>query len=266
MDEKSRPDGAWPFFVVAWTITTLALLPAILAQHQVITGPSERYLALAPFAVFSPMLAAMLVSRLEPRGEGVRAVFRPLRSVRAPISWYALAFVVSPLLFFLGVAAYKLAGGSGDVAWFYPPRTADRIAAMILVPIGEEIGWRGFALPRMQRRHGPLRASVLMGCGWGLWHVPMFLANGVRFGALLGAMVLFFVPGSIVYSWVFNRTRGLLPVAVVMHIGIHTNNSMLSLPDNDVPFFIHFAVLALAAALILVGRRLRLRNAIERTA
>src|SRR6185369_10942642 len=111
-------------------------------------------MVLAPIAVFSPTLAAMLVSRVE--AQGIGAVFRPLRDWRVGPAWYLIAFVLFPLAFTVGVAVYKLAGGHGDVEFFYPPRTPDRILALFMLPLGEEIGWRGFALPRLQRRFGPL--------------------------------------------------------------------------------------------------------------
>jgi membrane protease YdiL (CAAX protease family) len=244
-----------PFFLAAWTISTLALLPTIVAQRGIIAGPAERFVGLAPFAVFSPMLAAMLVSRFEAGGSGIRAVFRPLRDWSVRPAWYLLAFLSFPLTFFLGVAVYKLTGGSGEVQWFYPPQTPDRIAAMLMIPIGEEVGWRGFALPRLQQRYGPLKASLLLGLGWGLWHLPMFLMAGVPFGWLLLGMVLFLVPGSVIYSWVFNRTRGLLPVAIIMHVGIHTNNSMLTLPSNPVPFLVDVAAVIVVAAVLLAADR-----------
>jgi membrane protease YdiL (CAAX protease family) len=126
---------------------------------------------------------------------------------------------------------------------------------MLMIPIGEEIGWRGFALPRLQQRYGPLKASLLLGLGWGLWHLPMFLMAGVPFGWLLLGMVLFLVPGSVIYSWVFNRTRGLLPVAIIMHVGIHTNNSMLTLPSNPVPFLVDVAAVIVVAAVLLAADR-----------
>ena len=249
------PLNTLPFFLTAWTISTLALLPILLAQRGVIAGPAERFIGLTLFAVFSPMLAAMLVSRFERGGQGIGAVLRPLRDWRVSPMWYAIAFLISPLAFFLGVAVYKLTGGSGDVKWFYPPQTPDRIAAMIMIPIGEEIGWRGFALPRLQRRYGPLNASLTLALGWGLWHIPMFLFAGASVGWLMVAMVLFFVPGSVMYSWVFNRTRGLLPVAIIMHVGIHSNNSMLTLPKNVVPFLCHFAALSVLAVVLLIADR-----------
>jgi membrane protease YdiL (CAAX protease family) len=244
-----------PFFLAAWTLSTLALLPAILAQHGAIAGPAERFAPLALFAVLSPTLAAMLVSRLERGGGGIRAVFRPLRDWRVAPVWYAIAFCIIPLALLLATAVYKGAGGSGDVHWLYPPRTPDRIVAMIMIPISEEIGWRGFALPRLQRRFAPLGASLLMGVGWGLWHIPMYLFAGVHFGWLLVQMVLFLVPGSVIYSWVFNRTRGVLPVAILMHVGIHSNNSMIPLPGNALPFHIHFAAVLVTAALVLADRK-----------
>ena len=249
MSADSRATSTLPFFLTAWALATFSLLPAILAQRGVIAGPSEPYMLFAPIAVLSPMLAAMIASR------SARSVFRPLRDWRAPARWYAIAFFISPLALLAGTAVYKLAGGQAEVAWWYPPQTPDRIAAMFLIPLGEELGWRGYALPRLVQRFGPRTAALLMGAGWGLWHVPLLLLQGVQLGPLLGVMVLFFLPASVVYTWVFQRTRGLLPVAVFMHVGIHTNNSMMTLPGNAAPFFIHLAALTVLAAVLLAAAR-----------
>jgi hypothetical protein len=83
----------------------------------------------------------------------------------------------------------------------------------------------------------------------------MYLFAGVPFGGLMLQMVLFLVPGSVIFSWVFNRTRGVLPIAIIMHVGIHSNNSMIPLPGNPLPFRIHFAAVLVIAALVLADRK-----------
>jgi membrane protease YdiL (CAAX protease family) len=248
------------FFVAAWTISTLAILPSLLAQHGVLAGPAERYAPLIIIAVLSPTLAAMLAARLEPGGAGIRGVFRPLRDWSVSLRWYAIAFCLSPIALFVGTALYKIAGGPGQLSWWYPPHTPDRLVAIIMLPLCEEIGWRGFALPRLERRFSPLTASLLLGMAWGIWHIPMFFVAGAHVDRLMVEMVLFLVPGSILFSWIFHRTRGSLTVAIVMHMGIHINNSMIALPGNPLPFHVHFVAVLVLAALLIADRKSWLRN------
>ena len=178
-----------PFFLIALGLAWVSLLPNILARQGLLPGPPEQYLAFAPLAVLSPLLAAMLVSRFEPGGAGALAALRPLRDWRRVPAWwwYVIALWISPALLSGGVAIYKLAGGTEAIAYFSPPDTTERILAMFFIPLGEETGWRGFALPRLQQRYSRLGASVLVGIGWAIWHIPLFLATGTQFGATMVA-------------------------------------------------------------------------------
>jgi membrane protease YdiL (CAAX protease family) len=255
VSEGDGPTRTLPFFLAAFGISALALLPTILAQRGIIPGPNDRYMALAPFAVFSPTLAAMLISRFEPGGRGIRAVFRPLREWSVSPAWYVVALLLCPVLFCVAVAVYKLAGGSGDVNWFYPPRGPEQFAALFMIPLGEEIGWRGFALPRMQRRFDPLTASLLLGVGWAFWHIPMFLMAGMKFDLVFLGYMYMLIPGSVMYSWVFNRARRLLPIAIVTHIGSHLTNLGDSLASNPLPLQLYLAALTVLAVVLVVADR-----------
>ena len=93
-------------------------------------------------------------------------------------------------------------------------------------PLLEEIGWRGFALPRLQRRHGPLVAALVLGVLWALWHLPQFLvptwaaSSGGGGVSGIALFVLVAVAFSVVLSWVFNNTRGGLLIVVLVHTSI----------------------------------------------
>ena len=85
-------------------------------------------------------------------------------------------------------------------------------------PLGEEPGWRGFALPRLQALHGPLVGSIILGVLWGLWHLPLFFTP---WNELTTFNVVVYVLAttclSIIYTWVFNNTKGSILIAILLH-------------------------------------------------
>ncbi len=98
-------------------------------------------------------------------------------------------------------------------------------------PLAEEPGWRGFALPRLEERFGPLVGTLLLGTLWGLWHLPLFLFtpgyNGAGTG-LVGISLPFlaFVIGevalAVIFTWVFNNTHGSLLLTMLLHASANT--------------------------------------------
>ena len=87
-------------------------------------------------------------------------------------------------------------------------------------PLGEEPGWRGFALPRLQRLHGPLVGSLILAPLWALWHLPMFWVPARSFPPTLpniGLFVIASIPFTIIMTWVFNNTKGSVLMAILVH-------------------------------------------------
>jgi membrane protease YdiL (CAAX protease family) len=120
-------------------------------------------------------------------------------------------------------------------------------------PLGEEIGWRGFALPRLQPRYGPLRGTLLLGLLWCLWHLPQFLTPiqgggpGTGLAKFLTNFSLFFLlvlALAIIFTWVFNHTRGSIFIAITAHASVNTPEAVL------LPLFVgvSYTGLLLAAA------------------
>ncbi len=203
--ERNSNLGTWPFFAVVFAITGLTQLPALLAMRGTIVTPAERLMPFVAIGAIGPMLAALVISRFEPDGAGWRSVFRPLRNWRANPAWYATALCLPGVILLLSMATLQLVSGRNVGPWLYPPSTAQAIIGMIVVSLGEEIGWRGFALPRLQNRYGPLNASLILGVLWAIWHVPVLLLAGISSLTTLLLMIPFFTAGSVVFTWIYNK-------------------------------------------------------------
>jgi membrane protease YdiL (CAAX protease family) len=110
-------------------------------------------------------------------------------------------------------------------SWASAPsiENAQHVSGLILMPLVEEPGWRGFALPRLHARHGPLAASLLLGVVWAGWHTTMWILQGLTPLTFLIATITV-VAGSVVFSWLYDRTGGSLLFAVLAHVGSHLDN------------------------------------------
>jgi membrane protease YdiL (CAAX protease family) len=239
-------------FLVAAVLFTWALqLPAVLAKVGVLDGPVERFVPIAALGGFGPFVAALFFARFEPGGPGIRGLFRRLLIWRVGAGWYAIALGLLPLIYVIGAALYRLA--DDEVAWFFPPENAQHVAALLVVPLVEEIGWRGFALPRLQQHYSATQASLIVGAAWSLYHVMMFVLQNVpATGFALGLGDVFVA--SILFSWIYNHTRGSLLLAVLAHAAAHLNNPAHAIP-NMTPLAIQASALVILSGVLLAFDR-----------
>jgi membrane protease YdiL (CAAX protease family) len=186
------------------------------------------------------MLAATIVTAREGGRAAVRELYAGLLRWRAPVEAYLVPLVLPGVLLSALLLLLNAAGRQGEVT-FFP--NAPRIVLAVVISVAEEVGWRGFALPRLQKQMSPVAASGIIGILWMLWHIPMFVGAGVPL-SLLVVMSLLFLGGSFLFTWAFNRAGGALPVAVVAHLGTHLNNSHLALPADVLPLVVHAIVYA----------------------
>jgi membrane protease YdiL (CAAX protease family) len=126
----------------------------------------------------------------------------------------------------LGLDTLELSRITGGLVAFVPTL----VMITIMGGFGEELGWRGFMLPRAQARYSALVASLIVGVLHGLWHVPMFFIEGLSpyqemaaaaniWVVILGYTVLYVTPWAILWTCLLNNTRGSLLLAIVMHAG-----------------------------------------------
>jgi membrane protease YdiL (CAAX protease family) len=194
-----------------------------------------------------PTLAAFLMTAVMQGRAGIVQLLRRYVLWRVGIPWYLL---VLPGVLVLMLLTYLLLPGAFSA--FRPLALASPgywlpfliVYVVVLIaggPLGEEPGWRGFALPRLEQRSGPLVGTLVLGVLWGLWHLPLLLlvpanqpgftgTGGTGFFNTLVSIVMFVImvmAMAYVFTWVFNNTRGSLLLAILLHATINTASIML---------------------------------------
>ena len=210
-------------FGIAWGIPGLALLLA--AQTGAFEVSMEEYSPLSYVALWAPAMAAFIVIAATRGWAGVRAYLRRLLHWKAGWGWYAAVLLGIPLINVVAAVGMEWRGADALAA---PTISAGAliVAALLRATEGpmEELGWRGFALPMLQRRFSGFGASVVLGFLWALWHVPAFvigrsIGGGVS-GGLAYVLVVFFavlIAQSVLMTVVYNGTGGSIPMAMLFH-------------------------------------------------
>jgi membrane protease YdiL (CAAX protease family) len=250
-----RPSPLATFFLAAfawswvlWLLATRLDLPDTLSDVLIIAGR------------FGPTLAAIAVTLVVAGRTGLVGLLAPLRRWRAPASLW-LTVTVGPIAVVL--AAIGLASWFGTPPGaFNDPATAYLIIPAFVVilvvggPLGEELGWRGFALDRLQVRFGPAAASVLLGLVWGVWHLPLFLdPSQVQSSLPLALYLGQTTTTAVIYTWLWNRTRS-LPLVLVLHTMANVAAGVFPLLAPEAPDDLAFGLavaIAGTVALVLIG-------------
>jgi membrane protease YdiL (CAAX protease family) len=242
-----------PFFLLTFAITWGLQLPGVLAQQGFLPGRPEAYLPFVGLGILGPLLAATLLTARHDGRSAVRELYGRLLLWRVNPLWYVAALLVPALLLSALLGLLQLAGRQGPLVYF---PAAGALVAGLVISVAEEIGWRGYALPRLEARYGAFLGSVLLGVAWYLWHIPMFLGQDVPMNLVL-VMLLFFTGASLYMSWIARGTGQSLLLASLAHWGAHLNNSHRALPGDVVPLLAHTIVYALLGLFLVawVGRQ-----------
>ncbi len=256
--------------VVAWAVVLVALtliggLPLFLGGLNIskIT-PATPHLPLIMVGMLvsscSPTLAALLVAGIYPGAGGIRSVLRQVRLWRVGLGWYALATVVPIALFLIADAIPVVWGGARPEHWLVAPSLSGfGPGSLFWVVFGslfaEEIGWRGFAQPRLQSRYGALTASIVIGIFWATWHLwPVITPGGLSLESAedVTATYIRMIATAIVYAWLYNSTNGSLFLAMVAHFGHNFAATLVRAVPENFHFHITIALLYLVAATAII--------------
>jgi hypothetical protein len=229
-----------PFLVIAFGLAwgIIGLYIALPDQMAAIFGEISGNHPLFYLATYAPAIAALAIVLLKSRWDGTRRFLSRLLLWRAPMAWYAFLLLGIPLLFYVG-AVWK---GLSPAELVPVSSVGAYLVALALFAIKgpvEEIGWRGLALPLLQRNMSPLWASLVLGVIWGVWHLPAFMLSGTPQSAW--SFTDFFI-GTIALSFIatglFNASRGSILLPALFHLQVINPLWPDAQPYDTVPFVV----------------------------
>ncbi len=220
---------------------------------------------------WGPGLAGILLTLLFQGWKGIQTLLRRLVSFKFGSGLY-LAALFLPVIISLTSTAISSLGGASAPDFAHPPILQTTLlppevaqsALWLLLPVmlisqllgsslGEELGWRGYALPRLQYRSSPLLSSVYLGFMWGIWHLPRIGLLGAGFDlTLFVSLVAGTIISAVFYTWLYNASGGSLVPCLLLHTSQALTLQFLA--EVDAPL-IKFLVSLVAAALIIFYTR-----------
>ena len=227
------------FFILTFLLSWLSWLPGVLITNHYIE-PNEFVKQLANILKWiggvAPSLVAILLIYKEQGFSGIKTLLSRVFKLRLSY-WYFPIFLIIPVT--LVVAHYI------NTLFDHPfPNTPILSEPWMILPLflvflimvaGEELGWRGFALDKLQTKWNALTSSVILGSIWAIWHIPMFLSRGFGHHDLnlpFGQFFLTLVLVSILITWLQNNTSSLAP-AFILHALINMSGEILPLVDKN---------------------------------
>ena len=243
------------FFVLTYLLAWILWLPLVILRDT-IPAPQGLILTLLGSAVPS-LLAIVLTAIVLGRGS-LRKLLGRLLIWRVDPRWY-LMVVLAPVALAGGMVALNtLVGGpaiSVNVPLLIPAVITLAFSIFPGSAMGEEIGWRGYALPRLQTRRSALSASLILGVIWGFYHLPLsFTGSAFRSPSIVIPFVISTIALSVILAWVYNSTGGSLLLVVLLHATANLPLSLLLEPLGSravLPFWL-FVGLMVAAAIVVV--------------
>jgi membrane protease YdiL (CAAX protease family) len=260
------------FFFLAYAITWIIFCPYVLAEWGILPKASYNNLFYI-LHTFGPAVAAYIMFRVMEGKAGWLGLRKRIKQVRAGWVWYAFILLGIPALILLGIL--PLTGALASFQGLTPKLLVSYPFVFVLIffgggPLGEEIGWRGFALPRLQSRYGALPATLLLGVLWTFWHIEDFFTAsqgggpGTGLTAFTFHFPVFFVMVmelAIIMTWLFNHTCGSVFIAILFHASFDAFGSTVQplfsasiVSKTNLLFAIGFAVPVLLILILTRGQ------------
>jgi uncharacterized protein len=223
------------FFVLTYVLSWLVWLPLAMSHFGIgpFNIPESTSGLVRLLGVLMPATSALILTARNGGGAALKALLSRLVLWRVGWRWWAVAGLLQPTLLVVAALLAGLLLGGGAVAMAQVASIGElsvNVIFLLIATLGEEIGWRGVALPALQQRNSPLKASIILGLVWAVWHVPFWLLLDTfdQFGIVyLLLNVLLILPSNTYISWFFNHGQFSLLLALVFHLTFNIVNTAL---------------------------------------
>lgn len=226
-------------YAVSWTFWMAA---GAISGGRLPDEPALAALAGALFLLgtFAPALVALALTERAEGRVATRALLNRVFEWRVSMRWYVFAIGYFPAIKLSAALTHRVVTGAwprfGFEAWYIIPAA---ILVSTWVQAGEEIGWRGYALPRLSDRFGLALASVLLGIVWASWHLPLFFVEATSTsGQSFPLYVLQVTAVSVAAAWLYWRTGGSLLLVMLLHAAVNNTRDIVpsAVPGATNPF------------------------------
>jgi membrane protease YdiL (CAAX protease family) len=241
------------FFSITYLVTWILWGVAALILRTGALSPLAQALLL--LGTISPSLVALALSTKREGRAGRRALIDRVFTWEVGARWYLFAIGYMAAIKLSAALVHRVATGAwprfGDEPWYL---MVGAILISTWVQAGEEIGWRGYALPRLSERFGLAPASIMLGIIWALWHLPLFFfAAADTYGQSFLLYALQVTALSVALAWLYWRTGGSLLLVMLMHASVNNTKDIVPsvVPGATDPFALNMSLVAwLALALM----------------
>ncbi|MBN4081267.1 CPBP family intramembrane metalloprotease [Caldithrix abyssi] len=202
------------------------LISAALAAIAVTIGDEN----ITILTVLGPSVTAIVLTSIISGKAGLRELLVEQTTRRVSFQWVAVALLGIPIVAAVAIGLHSLLGG--PELRLRTTTLLPQIIIILIISLGEEYGWRGYALPKLQKKYSALVASVILGLIWGFWHYPGYLiGTGVPLEMPFFVFMLWVIPATVLITWVYNNAKSVL-MAVLMHLAANaTFNYLPLLPE-----------------------------------
>ena len=218
------------FFLLTYLVTWVSWLAAWAISDG---GFARSGLWMVPFyfGVFAPAFVAVGLTYRREGGSGVRALLGRLVQWEVGLRWYVFALTYFAAIKLAAALIHRLATGEwprfGDEP-LYIMLAATIGSTLLFGQLGEEVGWRGYALPRLAARYGLASASIVVGIIWAAWHLPLFFIPGTETtGQSFPIYLLSVTAISVAIAWLYEHTNGSLFLTMLMHSAVNNTKDIV---------------------------------------
>jgi membrane protease YdiL (CAAX protease family) len=250
------------FFILTYLLSWLIWIPLDLSHFGIRPFHISEGLSsiVRLLGVLMPAIAALILTSRTGGQREIRSLLGRLAIWRVGWSWWAAAVLVQPILLVGAGLAYNWIWGNPAVTLITGGTIATFIINIIFLAIatlGEEIGWRGVALPGLQSQRNAFKSSLILGFLWAAWHIPFWLLldSFDQFGwTYLVLNFLFILPGTFYITWFFNHSRSSLLLPVAFHLSFNIVNTALFPVTSTPAAFTLFIIIEWAITLLIIRR------------